>query len=77
MRTTLNIDDQVAEALSELARQRDQTLSGAANEVLQAGLRAIRRRSPTAPYDPPVYDTGRPLLDVSDTAEALELLDRG
>ena len=77
MRTTLNIDDDVASQLSELAEQRHASLSRTASEVLRAGLRSLRARPAPEPYDPPTFDTGRPLLDVTDVAEALEALDRG
>ena len=48
-----------------------------ANELLRAGLLAGRRQETLPPYDPPEFDTGRPLIDVTDVAEALEQLDRG
>ncbi|MDQ3979232.1 MAG: CopG family transcriptional regulator [Actinomycetota bacterium] len=75
MRTTLNLDEDVARRLSELSRRSGRSLSRVSNEVLRAGLRALQQRPPIAPYDPPVFDTGRPLVDVTDVAEALELLE--
>ena len=75
MRTTLNIDAEIAQHLTELAKARDRSLSRVANEVLQAGLRTMGRESLPTPYEPPVHDTGRSLLDVTDTAEALDVLD--
>lgn len=39
--------------------------------------RAARERQPLAPYRPPTFDTGGPLLDVTDVAGAMEVLDAG
>ncbi|MDQ3728267.1 MAG: hypothetical protein M3355_01625 [Actinomycetota bacterium] len=77
MRTTLNIDADIAQHLSELARERDRSLSRVANEVLQVGLRTIDRAALPTPFEPRVHDTGRPLIDVTDTAEALDVLNGG
>jgi plasmid stability protein len=75
MRTTLNLDDDVAAQLAERARERGGSVSRAANELLRAGLRSERRSLPLEPYEPPAFDTGRVLLDVTDVAEALERLE--
>ncbi len=75
MRTTLNLDDDVAGRLTELARRSGRSLSRVANDVLRAGLRDLQRRPPPDRYEPPVLETGEPLLDVTDVAEALERLD--
>jgi plasmid stability protein len=76
MRTTLNLDDDVAARLAAEARKRGESLSRTANEYLRAGLRSSRESAPPKPYVPPVFDSGRPLLDVTDVAGALEALDR-
>lgn len=76
MRTTLNLDDDVAAQLAAESRKRGESLSRMANEYLRAGLRSSRESESQAPYVPPVFDTGRPLLDVTDVAGALEALDR-
>ena len=75
MRTTLNIDDDLAAVLSELARERSRSLSRVANELMRAGLRAEREAGRPSSYEPPVVDTGRPRVDVTDVAAALEVLD--
>lgn len=77
MRTTLNLDDDVARPLAELARRSHRPLSRVANELLRAGLRASQKAPRLSPYEPTVFDTGEPLVDVTDVAEALELLERG
>lgn len=73
MRTTLNLDPDVASRLAEEARRRGLSLSRVANELIRGGLRAGSRPDLTS-YQPPTFDTGRPLLDVTDVAAALELL---
>jgi plasmid stability protein len=76
MRTTLNLDDDVAAQLASEARKRGESLSRTANEYLRAGLRSSRETVSASPYEPPVFDSGRPLLDVTDVAGALDVLDR-
>lgn len=76
MRTTLNIDDDLAVRLSEVAREQGRSLSRTVNDLLRAGLRA-EATVILQPYDPPTFDTGAPLVDVTDVAAALELLDDG
>ncbi|MCZ7528526.1 MAG: CopG family transcriptional regulator [Acidimicrobiia bacterium] len=75
MRTTLNLDDDLASALAELARARARSLSRVANDLIRAGLRAAEEDRRPSPYEPPVFETGRPRVDVTDVAGTLELLD--
>lgn len=52
-------------------------MSRVANELIRDAIRS-RRQNETealAPYVPPVIDTGRPLMDVTDVAEVLDVLD--
>ena len=77
MRTTLNLDEDVARPLADIARRSHRSLSRVANDLLRAGLQATQRKPKLAPYEPAVFDTGEPLVDVTDVAEALELLERG
>ncbi len=76
MRTTLNIDDDVSAQLAERARLESRSLSRVANDLLRAGLRVDRQTPALPPYDPPVLDTGRAFVDVTDVAAALEVLER-
>lgn len=76
MRTTLNLDDDVAAQLAEESRRRGRSLSRTANELLRTGLRTEGNEVGLEPYDLPVFDAGRVLVDVTDVAAALELLDR-
>ena len=77
MRTTLNLDDDVARPLAELARRTHRSQSRVANDLMRAGLRASQAKPRLSRYEPAVFDSGEPLIDVTDVAEALELLERG
>jgi hypothetical protein len=77
MRTTLNLDDDVATQLTEIARREGRSLSRTANDLLRTGLRDERTPRQMDRYEPPTFDTGRILLDVTDVADALDTLDRG
>jgi hypothetical protein len=77
MRTTLNLDPDVAQQLSAHARRDRRSLSRVANDLLRVGLLAQQRREPLPPYDPPEFDSGRPLIDVTDITGALERLEHG
>lgn len=77
MRTTLNLDEDVARPLAQMARRSHRSLSRVANDLLRDGLRASQGAPKAIPYEPTVFDTGRPLIDVTDVAQAIELLERG
>jgi hypothetical protein len=77
MRTTLNLDEDVASRLAEIARSTGTSLSRAVNDVLRSGLRSLHRGPKLEPYSPPVFDTGRARLDVTDIAHVLDALDDG
>ena len=76
MRTTLNLDADVAAQLTAISGRRGTSLSRVANDLIRAGLAADNDRAPLARYEPPVFDSGMPLVDVTDIAAALEVLDR-
>jgi hypothetical protein len=75
MRTTLNIDDDVAQQLAELSRSDGRSISRVANDLMRAGLRTARSAEPLPPYAPAVFDTGEVLMDVTDVSAALARLD--
>lgn len=76
MRTTLNLDEDVAARLSDLASERGESLSRSANDLIRAGFVVHSRGEKLPPYDPPVFDSGRPLRDVTNVGEVLDYLDR-
>jgi Arc/MetJ family transcription regulator len=71
MRTTINLDPDVAAAAENLRRERHLGLSEAVNELARAGLRARQER---APFRQRSRNIGV-RVDVSNVAEALEILD--
>jgi hypothetical protein len=75
MRTTLNLDDDVVARLNEQAAQEGRSLSRVANDLMRSGLRAENDHRASPPYEPPVFDTGRAKVDVTDIAAVLDLLD--
>ena len=75
MRTTLNLDDDVASRLAARARDERRSLSRVANDLIRSALLAERVADRLPAYDPPVLDTGPPLVDVTDIAAALDVLD--
>lgn len=76
MRTTLNLDTDVAAQLADRSRREARSLSRVANDLLRAGLRAEQAPVELTPYEAPAFETGRPLVDVTDVAAALEVLER-
>jgi hypothetical protein len=75
MRTTLNLDDDVATRVRQLAGAEGRSVSRIVNDILRAGLRARQQSAPPPAYDPPTFSTGQHLVDVTDVAGALEVLD--
>jgi len=71
MRTTLNLDDDVARPLAGLARRSHRSMSRVANELLRAGLRANQKGPRLTRYQPTVFDTGEPLVDVTDVSRGV------
>jgi hypothetical protein len=71
MRTTVDLDDDVAAAIAQLRRAASVGLSEAVNQLIRAGLlqapRAHRFRQRSAPLGL--------RIDASNVAEALEILD--
>ena len=71
MRTTINLDDDVASEVAKLRRERGLGVSEAVNELARAGLSA---RSAPYVYRQKTYDMGA-RVDLTNIAEVLELLD--
>lgn len=72
MRTTIRLDDDVAAAAQRLSREEHIGLGEALNRLARAGLRPGRPGH--RPFRQRTADLGL-RLDVSNVAEALELLD--
>ncbi|MBA2697064.1 MAG: ribbon-helix-helix protein, CopG family [Actinobacteria bacterium] len=71
MRTTIELDPDAARAVQELRRARGVGTSAAVNELIRAGLLAEHRPKP---FTPRTRSMGI-RIDVSNVAEALDLLD--
>jgi Arc/MetJ family transcription regulator len=71
MRTTINLDDDVASEVAKLQRERGLGLSAAVNELARAGFRTARQEYH---YEHLSHDMGA-LVDLSDVADVLDLLD--
>jgi Arc/MetJ family transcription regulator len=71
VRTTIRLDDDVAAAAQRLSREQHIGLGEAVNRLARAGLRPGRSRRP---FRQRTADLGLQ-VDVSNVAEALELLD--
>jgi metal-responsive CopG/Arc/MetJ family transcriptional regulator len=71
MRTTVNLDDDVAAAVDRLRRERSLGLSEAVNELIRASLAT---RPPRRPFRQRSQPMGL-VIDVSNVAEAIERLD--
>lgn len=71
MRTTVTLDDDIAAAVERLRRERGLGLSEALNEIARAGL---RQRPEKRPFRQQTRSIGL-AIDVTDVAEAIDLLD--
>jgi hypothetical protein len=71
MRTTVNLDDDVAREVAKLRLERGIGLSAAVNELVRAGLEVARQEFR---YQHVSHYMGA-LVDLSNVAEVLELLD--
>ena len=71
MRTTVVFDDDVAAAIERLRRHRSAGLSQVVNDLVRAGLIS---REPRRPFEQRSEPIGIH-IDVSNVAEALDLLD--
>ena len=71
MRTTVNIDDDIAAAIEKLRRERGVGMSEAVNLLARAGLRRGPARKPFRQRSTKIGLT----IDVTNVADALENLD--
>jgi len=71
VRTTVNLDDDVANEVVKLRRERGIGVSEAVNELDRAGMQHERVRYD---YQHPVRDMGA-LVDISNIGDVLDLLD--
>ncbi|PWT83361.1 MAG: hypothetical protein C5B58_06670 [Acidobacteria bacterium] len=70
-RTTLILDDIQLERLKDLARAQRRTMTDLINEFIAEGLASRTITKPSPKLELPVFDMGRPRVNVADR-EALE-----
>jgi len=57
MRTTLTVDDDLAQSIEDLRNRKQMSFREAINQILRAGLQSLEQNQPTAkPYNGPVFD---------------------
>ena len=71
MRTTINLEDDVASEVARLRRERGLGLSDAVNELARTGFVSART---DYEYQHPTRDMGA-LIDLTNIADVLEILD--
>jgi hypothetical protein len=71
MRTTVNLEDDVASEVARLRRERGLGLSDAVNELARAGFASARTE---LEYQHPTRDMGA-LIDLTNIADVMEILD--
>jgi hypothetical protein len=76
VRTTLILHDRRLAELKRLAAERGQTLSAVVDEFLAEGIR--RSRAPKRPAAAlPVFDMGKPRINIADRDQLWEAMERG
>lgn len=78
MRTTLSIDDDVAQSVENLRNRKNLSLRDVINQLLRAGLYAVEKRESSRPYNGPTFDLGelKPGIDpnrMNQLADELEV----
>jgi Arc/MetJ family transcription regulator len=77
MRTTVNLDDDVAAAVEELRRERHVGLSEAVNQLARAGLRRRAQRRREVTFTPRALGIKGDVSDVAEVLEQIDAEDRG
>ena len=74
MRTTIEFDPDVAAELKRLRKQREMGLKDLVNDLVRRGIRDVNAPArKKAPFRTKSVDLGRPLIDVTNAAEALAI----
>lgn len=72
MRTTIDLDDDVAAAVARMRKDEGKGLSEAVNELARRGLTVKKERKP---YVHKTYDLGIPKMNLDNIGEVLEQLE--
>jgi hypothetical protein len=74
MRTTIEFDPDVAAELKRMRKQREMGLKDLVNDLVRRGIRDVNAPArKKAPFRTKSVDLGRPLIDVTNAAEALAI----
>ena len=74
MRTTIEFEPDVAAELKRLRKQREMGLKDLVNDLVRRGIRDVNAPArKKAPFRTKSVDLGRPLIDVTNAAEALAI----
>ena len=77
VRTTLSIDDDIAQSVEDLRARKNLSLRQAIDQLLRAGLQAIKKAPGARPYTGPVFDSDlQPGIDpnrMNQLADELEI----
>lgn len=73
MRTTLTIDDDVAQQLERMRRERPESFKELVNQVLREGLAAMQEPAPQRPFRTRTVNHGRQLINLDSISEALAI----
>jgi hypothetical protein len=77
MRTTLSLDDDLAQSIENLRSREKLSLREAINELLRAGLQAVEKSPSSRPYCGPVFSSAlKPGIDpnrMNQLADELEI----
>tara|TARA_R110002096_G_scaffold397065_1_gene593006 strand:- start:1416 stop:1667 length:252 start_codon:yes stop_codon:yes gene_type:complete len=79
MRTTLSIEDDIAEGIEDLRARENLSLREVVNRLLREGLTSMHRETTVAPYEGRVFETAlQPGIDpnrMNQLADELEIED--
>ena len=74
MRTTIEFEPDVAAELKRLRKQREMGLKDLVNDLVRRGIRDVNAPArKKEPFRTKSVDLGRPLIDVTNAAEALAI----
>jgi hypothetical protein len=73
MRTTLTLDDDVAQKLERLRRERPESFKQLVNEALREGIARMEAPKPRRPFRTRTVDLGEPLIDLESVSDALAI----
>jgi hypothetical protein len=65
MRTTVTLDPDVEAMLRKEVRRRGESFKQVLNDAIRTGLRDIGKRRSEEAFEPPIFDMGKPRVDLT------------